>query len=101
MAISDSHAAHIGRVEVTFVLSGLNLNPDAVTTRTGIRASESARRGETRLLRHSARVRTYPGGFWKLSSKGLVVSKDINEHFDCVLDRLRPHQAAFRELAQA
>jgi hypothetical protein len=38
-------------------------------------------------------------GLWRLSSEGAVTSKDVNDHFGFLLDRLLPHQAVLRDFA--
>jgi len=101
MGISESHASYIGRVGVDFCLSGDELEPGVVTSRIGIPPSVSARRGDARLGPQGREVGTHNIGLWRLSSEGAVLSKDINDHFAVLLDRLLPHQAVLREFAAA
>ena len=82
MAISELHASHIRKVEVSFCLSGPDLDPDAVTVRLGLRPDEIQRRGAERLQKRSGVVLgLYHEGMWALGSLPRVDSKDINDHF--------------------
>ncbi len=101
MGISESHASHIGRVGVDFCLSGNELDPGIVTSSIGITPSFSARRGDARLGPRGREVGTHKVGLWRLSSEGAVVSKDVNDHFAFLLERLLPYQAVLREFAAA
>jgi hypothetical protein len=70
-----------------------SLDPEAVTKTLGISASRHACRGDERRNFNGDVIGVHECGWWKLSSKDVVVSKDINDHFRFLLDRLLP----FRE----
>ncbi|QEL15117.1 DUF4279 domain-containing protein [Limnoglobus roseus] len=100
MAISDFHASHIRRVRVTFTVSAPELDPTEVTRRMGLTPSQSNRRGEERRHpRSGATLEPYLVGCWTVSSTPAIDSKDVNDHFRWLLDRLLPGQAVILPLA--
>ena len=99
MAISESHASHIGRVAVSYSISGPAVEPDALTAQLGIAPSTVFRAGEPRRNAAGNAIGVHMHGFWALSSTGAIDSKDVNQHFAVVLQRLLPHAAILRELA--
>lgn len=101
MGISESHASHIGRVGVDYCLSGDELDPRIVTSSTGLTPSFSARRGDPRLGPNGRKLGAYEIGLWRVSSESAVVSKDVNDHFAFLLERLLPHQGILRNFAAA
>jgi hypothetical protein len=95
MAISDFHASHIRQVWVTFCFSAPGLDPSAVTAAVGIDPTDVERQGDVRRNFAGDVLGTYDRGCWYLSSKGSVGSKDINEHFTYLLERLLPSRDVF------
>jgi len=100
MPISDLHASHIRRVEVTFSVSALNLDPDRVTLATGLIPTESAKRGDERRNVVGNLLSPQSEGCWAYSSTPLVSSRDINDHFAAVLGAVLPHAATLLEFAK-
>jgi hypothetical protein len=101
MAISELHASHIRKVKVTFCLSGPDLDPDAVTARLGLLPDYSQRRGDERRHQRSGVVLgRYQKGLWAIGSLPRVDSKDINDHFRWVLERILPHREVILEFAR-
>ncbi|QDU23969.1 DUF4279 domain-containing protein [Urbifossiella limnaea] len=101
MAISELHASHIRKVEVSFCLIGPDLDPEVVTTRLGLTPDQAERRGdERRHQRSGAVLGLFHEGLWALGSLPRVDSKDVNDHFRWVLGRLLPHKEAVLELAR-
>ncbi len=87
MTVSEFHASHIGRVAVSFHLSSPNLEPDIVTRALGIAAELVS-------------VPPSTHGFWSISSKDKIASKDINEHFRYLLRTLLPVRETILEFAK-
>jgi hypothetical protein len=101
MTISELHASHICKVEVSFCLMGPDLDPEAVTARLGISPDETMRRGDERRHKRSGAVLgLYHEGLWALGSLPRVNSKDINDHFRWVLGQVLPHREAILEFAR-
>jgi Domain of unknown function (DUF4279) len=99
--ISELHASHICKVEVTFCLSGPDLDPEAVIERLGLLANETQRRGDERRNRRSgALLGLYSEGLWALSSLPNVDSKDINDHLRWILGQVLPHREAVLKFAR-
>jgi len=92
MAISEFHAAHIGRVRVGFILSGPNLDPRLVTDTLCIQPTNSAQRGEVRHNAEGVLLAPHVEGFWRVDTEGRVSSKDINDHLTYLLALLLPHR---------
>jgi hypothetical protein len=95
MPISEFHASHIQQVWVTFCFSAPGLDPSAVTAVVGIDPTDVERQGDVRRNFAGNVLGTYDRGSWYLSSKGAVESKDINDHFKYLLERLLPGRDVF------
>lgn len=89
--LNEFYESHIGRVHVAFVISAKKLNPDTITDLVGVEPDSTATFGE--------HLKDYKGndlpdlheqGFWKISSRKNINSKDVNEHFRYILDILLP-----------
>ena len=100
MVISESHASHIGRVRVAFTISGANLDPDKISSALKIMPSFVSRKGDPRLNAKGQQIGTETKGSWMIESVPTVTSKDINEHFKCLLGQLVPMSSIFEELIQ-
>ncbi|GDX94596.1 hypothetical protein LBMAG47_02590 [Planctomycetia bacterium] len=101
MVISELHASHIRKVEVSFCLLVPDLDPDAVTARIGLSPDEAHRRGDERRHKRSGEVLgLYREGLWAVGSLPHVDSKDINDHFRWVLRQMLPHREAVLEFAR-
>jgi hypothetical protein len=105
MAISESHAAHIGRVKVAFWLSGAGLDPSVVSGIVGIPGDFVARAGEPRMARNGAVLNAPNEAVWRIDSSKRVQDtgdalKDINEHLRSLLQILLPHREALTKIAQ-
>ncbi len=100
MTISESHASHIRRVRVDFLLEGCQLDPDTVTQAVGVRPSLYARQGDERRNVKGDVVGTHERRWWQLSSKDAITSKDINDHFRFLLDRLLSCREAILNFAE-
>jgi len=99
MPISDFHASHITKVDVAFVLSHPELDPDRVTGTIGVNPSRSARRGDPRVVGERS-LSPWSEGWWRLESRAFTQSKYINDHFNAILPLLLPHCAAIGQLAE-
>lgn len=100
MTISESHAAHIRQVHIEFVIESPKLDPKMVTERIGLSPSGTGRKGEQRRNFKGDVVGVEENGWWQLSTKGIVASKDINDHFHFLLDRLLPHRESVLKFAE-
>lgn len=105
MEISESHAAHIGRVKVEFWLSGGSLDPAAVSQMVGTPGDVAAHAGDPRVAKNGVVLSPYNEGIWRLSSRERIQAtgralKDVNEHFRCLLRILLPHRDALIALAR-
>lgn len=91
-SINEQHASHIGRVQVSFFLSALDLDPNAISEMTRLNPDKTARRGDERRNYKGELVSPHDEGFWMISSEGKVESKDINDHIKFLLALLLPHR---------
>ena len=73
---------------MAFLFEAPELDPDEVSTLLQVRATSAARRGDERLNYSGHVVGVEEHGWWSLSTEGAVDSKDINEHFRYLRDRL-------------
>jgi hypothetical protein len=101
MGISELHASHIRKVEVNFIISGHTLNSEAVTQTIGIQPDHFGCAGDEKKNFLGQTIGTNSEGFWALSTKNKVVSKDINDHLRYLLSQLLPHREEILKLAQA
>jgi hypothetical protein len=90
--INEEHASHIGRVKVDFFVSALALEPAKVTEWIGLQPDKMARCGDERRNYKGDLISPHDEGFWMISSKGRVNSKDVNEHIGFLLKVLLPHR---------
>jgi hypothetical protein len=97
-SINEQHASHIGTVQVSFFLSALDLNPDAISEVTGLNPDKTAKRGDDRRNYKGGQISPHQEGFWMISSEGKVESKDINDHIDFLLALLLPHRATLSQI---
>lgn len=74
------------RTFATFVLTGRDLEPQAVTHGTGLRPTHLHLRGEV----PSSGAPPFRHGQWQLSSRSVVESDDLEDHLSWLLDRLEP-----------
>ncbi len=72
-------------VYAEFSLTGINLNPEEVTSKIGIQPTKTWLKDE--LISPKAKIRYQQNG-WKLRSH-LDTSDDLEEHFRVVLDQLK------------
>jgi hypothetical protein len=105
MGISESHAAHVGRVKVEFWLAGRALDPEAVSQVVGTSGDSVARAGDPRVAKNGLALPPSEEGIWRLSSRHRIQAsgralKDVNEHFRCLLQILLPHRDALVGLAR-
>ena len=101
LALNPLHEEHIRGVAVTFSVSARDLDPDAVTAATGLLPDHVARRGDIRTNRAGSTIDPEPEGWWSLSTRGKLASRDIREHFHYLHERLLPHAAALRAFAES
>ena len=92
MKLSSFHLSTIRRVHVDFDLTAPKLDPDAVSLALRINPTNSARRGDERRNIKGALLQPHKEGWWQLSTKGKVKSKDIHKHFEYLLKKLLPHR---------
>jgi hypothetical protein len=91
MTISESHASHIRRVYVAFLVEAPELDPTRVTESLGVLPDGAARRGDERRNIQGVVIGVEENGWWRLSTEGIVVSRDINDHFHHLIDQLLPY----------
>ncbi len=96
--LAASHAINIGRVKVGFVFSAQDLDPQQITDAVGIPADKSARRGDERRPPAGSLLPAHAEGFWKFETEGKVFSKDIDDHFDLIFERLLSRKDFFLKL---
>ena len=99
-SISEEHASHIGRVQVSFFLSALELDPDAISEITGLNPDKKAKRGDERRNYKGDVITPQKEGFWMISSEGKVESKDICDHIGYLLALLIPHRVALLKIVR-
>jgi hypothetical protein len=99
MGLNEMYASHIGRVAVSFVLLGEALEPDNVTEVLAIQPDRFARAGDERRNIKGDLLSPHKVGFWRVGSKGKVVSKDINHHISFLLEMLLPRRELVLELS--
>jgi hypothetical protein len=99
MALSTLHESHIRGVAVRFSVSAPDLDPAVVTAAIGIVPHVSALRGDERRNKSGAILNPEPEGIWALETRGRLDSKDINEHFHYLHERLQPHAETLRRLS--
>ena len=89
--LNPLYESHIGKVEVSFCLSAPHLGTSELSDLLKILPDSYAKRGDKRKNRQGLDV---PGveekGYWILSSKGRINSKDINDHFGILFHYLLP-----------
>lgn len=96
--LSEEYLSHIGRVGVSFYLSAPDLDPAQVTAKLGVSPDSMAKRGDERRNHAGQVISPHKKGYWRISTKGKLTSKDINEHFSFLLSVLLPHQEALLRL---
>ena len=96
--ISEYHASHIARVEVSFFLTARDLDPTEVSESIGLRADKMARRGDPRRNCKGEPITPHSEGLWMITTEGNVTSKDINDHIHFLLELLLPHRNTICEL---
>jgi hypothetical protein len=86
------------RCYVSFVISGLELDPDEISKLLGIRPDHSHRKGDVKQLRSDKTI-TRKNGNWSLRSK-LSDYEPLEMHLDALLDRLKGKEAVIKALAE-
>lgn len=89
----DDHAAD--GVQVSFLVFGETLNPDAISD-FFCQPSLAFRKGQTGLGKRSLDVAAQKFGRWSLDSEDLTDSQDFDEHLSVLLERLGPPNSAWR-----
>jgi len=88
-------------VEVIFSISGPTIAPHQISKLLGIEPTESTLTGLTRSTDlDGTEVETEHRGTWVLATGTRVDSLAVEDHVAYVLDVLRPHAAALRELSE-
>ena len=98
--LNELHASHIGRVSVSFYASGADLNPNDITEATNIQPDAAVMRGDERRNIKGQLVSPQNEGYWMITSKEKVASKDINDHFSFLLDLLLPQREIILRLVR-
>jgi hypothetical protein len=86
---------------VTFRIVGDDLDPENITNKLQIRPSAVAAKGQTNPLSHMSKPQLARVGFWYLTTRGIVESKNLEAHLICLLDQLAPSSAQIRNLANS
>jgi hypothetical protein len=103
MPIGPDHAAHIGRVRVAYVLSGPEVDPDAITRATGLRPTYEHHVGDEKRNVGGCVLGLHADGAWRLESRiegDALVCKDIDVHVRSLLVQLLPHAESLRGWAR-
>jgi hypothetical protein len=100
MSLNPLYEEHIREVTVAFDLTAPDLDPDAVSEVVGINPTWSARRGDERRSYTGHLLDPHDEGWWQLSSRDTIDSKDINDHFRYLLTRLLPHEDYICEVGE-
>ena len=96
--LSENYLSHIGRVAVSFYVSAPDLNPERVTAAIGLQPHSTAKKGDERSNYAGQVISPHKKGHWKISTKGKLTSKDVNEHFSYLLGVLLPHKQTLVKL---
>jgi len=99
-SINEEHASLIGRVQVSFFLSALELDPELISQMTRLNPDKKAKRGDERKNYKGEVITPHQEGFWMISSEGKVESKDINDHIGYLLALLLPHRSTFSDIVR-
>lgn len=83
---------------VLFVITGEHLDPDVVTEHLSLAASQSWRRGETKISR-SGREFVYPHGGWKLFTQEQEIPLPLELQLQAWAIRLSPKAEKIKALA--
>ncbi len=78
-------------VHVDFLVTAPDLEPSFLTEVVGILPYASAPRGAKRFNFAGSELPPHDYGWWRLSSREAVSSKDINDHLDFLMTLLLPH----------
>src|ERR1041385_4178427 len=97
-SINEEHASLIGRVQVSFFLSALELDPEVISQMTGLNPDKKEKRAAERKNYKGEVITPHQEGFWMISSEGKVESKDINDHIGYLLALLLPHQSTLSDI---
>lgn len=92
MELNPLHESHIVKVAVSFEPTAPDLNPDEFSGILNIDPDDSAKAGGERRNYVGELLEPHKEGWWKLSTEDKLSSKDINDHFKYLLDRLLPHK---------
>jgi Domain of unknown function (DUF4279) len=97
--VDELYFSHIGRVGVDFVVSAKDLDPNIMTRVIQVEPASSAKCGDER-KDYKGRPLPKPSdeGFWTISSKEKILSKDVNEHCIFLLGLLLPHQDSILDI---
>lgn len=93
--LNEEHERHIGRVEVSFYISARDLDPDELTKKLQIAPDSQAKRGDEQKNYVGKVVSTHEEGYWMITSKGRIDSKNINDHFEVLFRLLHPIRHLF------
>ena len=101
IGFDEKYASHIGRVEVNFFVSALDLDPAEISQITGLLPDKGARRGDERRNHKGKLIRPHTEGFWMIASESRIDSKDINDHIEVLLALLLPHKEKLLQIVDA
>jgi hypothetical protein len=101
MSLNELHASHIRRVEVGFIISGVNVQPDVISKALNLNPDQYAAKGDDNHNAKGQLLGEHAEGFWRIETKGKVESKDINDHFQYLLSLLLPHYESILQFAEA
>lgn len=88
--LNPSHEAHIGRVWVEFELTGNEIASKTVTEALGLTPDDSANKGDSRENFAGKPLTPHREGWWYLTSRDKIDSKDLRVHFHYLLEKLLP-----------
>jgi len=81
------------KTNVSFAVFGVELDPDELTERTGLKPSRGLSKGQEICLSQRAGGGSYPApqGVWEISSDTAIESSSTESHARYIVDLLEPH----------
>ncbi len=103
--IGESHASHITKVNVAFIISGPKVEPKDLSALFNTLPDRFARKGDERRNAKGNVIGLEEHGWWRIDSTPRlkvtgIHEKNINEHLAVLLSILLPHRARLNELSE-
>lgn len=98
-SLNPSYESTIVSVAVTFSVSAPDLDPQSISEATGIAPTATARRGDERRNVRGQLLTPETEGWWALSTRDRIESRDVDDHFRDLLKLLVPYRAVLCSFA--